>query len=293
MADTVHAAERLARWSLVGGVAVLALKTVAWRATDSVALLSDALESTVNVAAAAVMFAAVRVARRPADRDHPYGHGKAEYLSAALEGLLIAVAAVLDVLAAVDRLRHPRALESVGVGLLVSVLATAINGALAWRLIVEGKRHRSPALAADGRHLVADVVTSAGVLVGVALAWVTRVWWLDPALACLVAVNILWMGWKLVRRSVGGLMDEVLDVDEVVEARAVATRAATEGGAVGVRGFRLRRAGAAGHCDLTLVVPGSMAVRDAHAIADRVEDALRGWDALLDVVVHVEPDEKR
>ena len=282
-------AERMARWSLTTGVAVLALKLGAWRASDSVALLSDALESTVNVAAAAVMLAAVRVARRPPDRDHPYGHGKAEYLSAALEGLLITVAAVADVVVAVDRFAHPRPLEAVGAGVAVSVVASTLNAVLAWRLIAAGRRHRSPALTADGRHVLSDVVTSAGVIVGVSLAWATGLWWLDPALACVVAVNILWMGWKLVRRSVGGLMDEVLDAGEVAEARAVAERATKEGGGLAVRGFRLRRAGPAGHCDIILLVPGSMPVRDAHAIADRVEAALRGWDELLDVVVHVEP----
>ncbi len=282
-------AQRLARWSLATGVAVLLLKGVAWRLTGSVALLSDALESIVNVVASLAMFFALRIARLPADRNHPYGHGKAEYLSAVLEGVLIAVAAVLSIIAAWGRLMHPRALVDVGAGLGVSVFASALNGVLAWRLIAAGKKHRSPALAADGQHILSDVVTTAGVLVGVALARLTGWWRLDPILACVVAVNILWMGWKLVRRSVGALMDEVLDEDEVAHVRGIAERVASEDGAVGVKGFRLRRTGASGQCDMTLVVPGEMTVRAAHAICDRIDEALRADEPALGVVVHVEP----
>ncbi|MDB4928001.1 MAG: cobalt-zinc-cadmium resistance protein [Myxococcaceae bacterium] len=283
-------AERLARWSLATGVAVLLLKGAAWRLTGSVALLSDAMESIVNVVASFAMLFAVRIARLPADRNHPYGHGKAEYLSAVLEGLLIAVAAVLSIVAAGGRLVHPRALEGVGAGLAVSAFASALNGLLAWRLIAAGKALRSPALAADGRHVLSDVITTAGVLVGVGLARLTGWWRLDPLLACFVAVNILWMGWKLVRQSVGALMDEVLDEGEVARVRAVAERVAREGGAHGIEGFRLRRAGSSAHCDMTLVVPGEMAVRTAHALCDRIEDALRAEEPDLGVVVHVEPE---
>lgn len=282
-------AERLARWSLATGVTVLLLKGIAWRLTGSVALLSDALESIVNVVASFAMLFAVRIARLPADRNHPYGHGKAEYLSAVLEGVLIAVAAVLSIHAAWDRLLHPRALDAVGAGAAVSFAASTLNAVLAWRLIVAGRKHRSPALAADGRHILSDVITSAGVLIGIGLARATGWWRLDPLLACFVAANILWMGWKLIRHSVGGLMDEVLDTEEVTRALAVAERVARDGGAVGVEGFRLRRTGTSAQCDMTLRVPGEMAVRAAHAICDRIEDALRADDPDLGVVVHVEP----
>lgn len=285
----LHPAERFARWSVATGVAVLGLKTVAWRLTGSVALLSDALESIVNVVAAVAMALAVRIAQRPEDRNHPYGHGKAEYLSAVLEGVLIVVAALLTVRAASGRLLHPVALPPVGAALLVSTAATALNAALSWALLRAGRRLRSPALTADGRHVLADVVTTAGVLVGVALARATGRSWLDPLLACGVALNILWMGWKLVRHSVGGLMDEVLDEGEVAEGRAIAERVASEGGARAIEGFRLRRAGPGGHCDLRLKVPGAMSVREAHAICDRIEEALRAWNPDLRVVVHVEP----
>lgn len=281
--------DRLALWSLATGVLVLALKIVAWRLTDSVAMLSDALESVVNVLAATAMLVAVRVARSPADRGHPYGHGKAEYLSAVFEGTLVLVAATLCVRAGVGRFAHPRAFDRPGFGLAVSLAATALNAILAWHLIAGGRALRSPALAADGRHVLSDVLTTAGVLVGVGLAWATGASWLDPLLACGFAIGVLWMGWRLVRRSVGGLMDEVLDEGEVREACAIANRTAREGGALGVDGLRLRRAGPTGHCDLRILVPPTMEVRLAHAIGDRVEAALRAWDERLSVLVHVEP----
>ena len=287
--STLDPAERLARWSLATGVTVLLLKGVAWRLTGSVALLSDALESIVNVVASFAMLLAVRIARLPADNNHPYGHGKAEYLSAVLEGALIAVAAVLSIGAAWDRLFHPRALETLGAGVAVSLAATALNGLLAWRLIAAGREHRSPALRADGHHILSDVVTSAGVLAGIGLAKATGWWRLDPLLACFVAVNILWMGWKLIRHSVGGLMDEVLDAEEVTRARAVAERVAREGGAVAIESFRMRRTGTSAHCDMILLVPGVMEVRAAHVICDRIEDALHAHDGSLNVIVHVEP----
>lgn len=286
---TLDPTERLARWSLATGIAVLLLKSIAWRLTGSVALLSDALESIVNVVASFAMLYAVRIARIPADQNHPYGHGKAEYLSAVLEGVLIAVAAVLSIHAAWDRLFHPRALDAIGAGIAFSFVATALNGLLAWRLMTTGKKLRSPALAADGRHILSDVVTSVGVLVGIGLAQATGWWVLDPLLACLVAVNILWMGWKLIRLSIGGLMDEVLDPAELERWRAIADRVAREGGAVGVEQFRLRRTGTSAQCDLILRVPGEMEVRAAHAICDRIEAALQVEDADVGVVVHVEP----
>ncbi len=281
--------ERLARWSLATGVAVLALKLLAWRLTDSVALLSDALESVVNVLAAGAMLVAVRIARSPADRGHPYGHGKAEYLSAVFEGALILAAAALCVRAGVERFAHPHALDRPGLGLAVSLVATALNAALAWRLMAGGRTLRSPALAADGRHVLSDVTTTGGVLAGVAIAWGTGAWWVDPLMACAFGAGVLGMGWGLVRRSVGGLMDEVMDPGEVAAARAIAERVAREDGALGVEGLRLRRAGPNGHCDLRLLVPATMRVREAHAICDRIEGALRAWDDRLSVIVHVEP----
>jgi cation diffusion facilitator family transporter len=287
--STLDPAERLARWSLATGVTVLLLKGVAWRLTGSVALLSDALESIVNVVASFAMLLAVRISRLPADNNHPYGHGKAEYLSAVLEGALIVVAAVLSINAAWDRLFHPRALEALGAGVAVSLGATALNALLAWRLIAAGRKHRSPALRADGHHILSDVVTSVGVLAGIGLAKATGWWRLDPLLACLVAVNILWMGWKLIRHSVGGLMDEVLDTEEVSRALAVAERVAHEGGAVAIESFRMRRTGTSAQCDMILLVPGVMEVRAAHVICDRIEDALHTHDASLKVIVHVEP----
>ena len=201
--------DRAARISVAVGVAVFSLKLGAWALTGSVALLSDALESVVNVVAAVTMLAALRVARRPADADHPFGHGKAEYLSAFFEGALIAVAAVVTVASAWGRLWSPAPVSRVGEGIAVSLLASLANGALGMYLLRISRRTRSLALEADGRHVLADVYTSAGVIVGVILARVTGWWRLDPLVAMAVAANILWVGWRLVRRSVGALLDGV------------------------------------------------------------------------------------
>ncbi len=284
------ALERAARISVGVALVVLGLKALAWRVTGSVALGSDAMESTVNVAAALAMWAAVRVARRPADSDHPFGHGKAEYLSAVLEGVLVLVAAAEIAREAIPRVMHPVPAQSFGLGVLLSLTASALNGALGWFLLREGKRHRSPALHADGVHVLTDVATSAGVLVGVVAARVTGWWVLDGLLALVVAAQIVWAGWGLVRRSVGGLMDETLDATERDDLRALITRTAKERGAIEVHGFRFRHAGAGAFCDLHMVVPGAMTVSDAHALCDEVERAVAQSHAHVDVVIHVEPE---
>lgn len=281
--------ERAAVLSVVTGACVLGLKTVAWWVTGSVALGSDALESIVNVVAAGVMWFALRVARRPPDANHPFGHGKAEYVSAVLEGVLIVVAAVAIVREAWPRIWHPVAPHAVGVGALISGVASACNAALGVYLVRVGRARKSPALEGDGMHVLSDVVTSVGVLVGIGAATLTRWWWLDGALATLVAVNILWMGWGIVRRSVGGLMDEVTDPVEAEALRALITREASARGAVEVRAVRFRRVGAKGFCDLRLVVPGAMSVAEAHALCDHVEARVQGDHPGVEVVIHVEP----
>ena len=203
-----------ARLSLVVSLAVLGLKYLAYALTGSVSLSSDALESIVNVVAAVVALLAVRVAVRPPDENHPYGHTKAEYLSAVVEGALILFAAVEIVRAAWGRFLDPVALGHIGAGLAVSVGAAGLNAAWAAWLVRAGRRHRSPALAADGEHLWADVVTTVGVLAGVGLASATGWWVLDPLLAVAVAAHILFVGARLVRASVGGLMDESVPEEE-------------------------------------------------------------------------------
>lgn len=284
---TLH--DRAARVSLAVGVAVLGAKLGAWALTRSVAMLSDALESVVNVVAAAVMLRAVQVAHRPADDDHPFGHGKAEYLSSGIEGVLIAVAAAVTLLAAGARLVAPAPVARVGEGVAVAALASAANAALGAHLLRSARRARSLALEADGRHVLADVYTSAGVIVGVVLARVSGWWRLDPLVAVAVAAHILWVGWRLVRRSVGALMDEL---DDPAAARALERAldaAARELGAKGVTGLRLRRVGPFTYGDLRMRVDPALRVGEAHALCDALEARARALDATLELVVHVEP----
>jgi cation diffusion facilitator family transporter len=287
---TLDVHDRAARWSVAVGVAVLSLKLGAWALTGSVALLSDALESVVNVVAAVTMLAALRVARRPADADHPFGHGKAEYLSAFFEGALIAVAAVITVASAWGRLWSPAPVSRVGVGVAVSALASLANGALGLYLLRVSRRTRSLALEADGHHVLADVYTSAGVILGVTLARLTGWWRLDPLVAMAVAANILWVGWRLVRRSVGALLDELADPEEALALERSLDAVARELGARGVSGLRLRWQGPGAHADLRLRVDPAMTVGDAHALCDALEAKARALDARVELVVHVEPD---
>lgn len=193
--------------SIAIGLLVLGLKYTAYQLTSSIAFYSDALESIINVVTAVVALLAIRMSAKPADASHPYGHHKAEYFSAVLTGVLIFVASLSILREAYFGVLNPRQLDARWEGLLLSGLATAINAAWCWVLIRQGRQHRSPALVVDGRHLLSDVVTSAGVLIGVLLVAVTGWAVLDPALAAVVALNILWSGWQTVKESIGGLMD--------------------------------------------------------------------------------------
>src|SRR3954467_9086900 len=206
----------LLRISIVVALVTIALKTLAWWITQSVGLLSDAMESLVNLASAAFGLLMVTIARRPADKEHPYGHHKAEYFSSGFEGLCIFAAAVGIIWAAVQRLLHPQGLEQLGFGLALSVLSSALNGVLAWAMLQSGRAHRSIALEGDARHLITDVWTSAGVVVGITLVAFTGWQWLDPVVAVGVALNILREGAALMWKSSQGLMDEALE-PEVLE----------------------------------------------------------------------------
>ncbi|HKL65701.1 MAG TPA: cation diffusion facilitator family transporter [Roseovarius sp.] len=283
---------RLAIGSVIVGLAVLALKLVAWRVTGSVALMSDALESVVNVATALAVIVALRVARRPADANHPYGHHKAEFFSAVLEGVLIVLAALFILREAWDGFASPRALDAPGLGLMVNAGAGLINAGWAWLLIREGRRHRSPALAADGQHLMTDVVSSAGVLAGVALAVATGWWVLDPALAVLVALNILWSGWGVIRGSLSGLMDEAVSDAELDRIRRIIAESAGGETALEAHDLRTRHAGPVTFIEFHLVVPGETTVEAAHALCDRIEAALMGALPDARVTIHVEPEHK-
>ena len=259
---------KIAIGSIVVGVAVLGLKALAWWMTGSIALLSDALESTVNVATAIAAVVAIRIAARPADAKHPYGHHKAEFFSAVLEGVMIIVAALLIINEAYKGLMAPRVLDAPLQGLLVNGLASAINGVWCWVLLTQGRRHRSPALVADGRHLLSDVVSSIGVTFGVLAAIETGWPVLDPLLACIVALNILWSGWQVMKSSLSGLMDEAVPEHVLKTIRDVISDEAK--GAREAHDLRTRHAGKVTFIDFHLVVPGDTTVTDAHAICDRI-----------------------
>lgn len=279
----------IALGSVAVAAVVLALKFLAYLLTGSVALYSDALESIINVAAALAALIALRVAARPADANHPYGHSKAEYFSAVAEGVLIMLATVSIVREAIPALQQPRPVDAAPAGLLVNLGASVLNALWAGVLLRAGRAARSVALLADGRHVLSDVVTSVGVLVGVLLARLTGLHWLDPALALLVAVNILWSGWALVRESVGGLMDA--GVDPATETRLRQAMSEHAEGALEMHDLRTRHAGRVTFIEFHLVVPGSMTVQEAHAICDRLEDAIRAEIEGAAVTIHVEPQE--
>lgn len=280
----------IALGSVLVGLAVLALKFAAYWLTGSVALYSDAMESIVNVAAAFAAFVAVRYAAKPADQNHPYGHHKAEYLAAVLEGVLIVLAAIAIFYQAWEAFLSPRVFEQPVQGLVVNGLAGVLNFAWARYLILSGRRFRSPALDADGRHLMTDVWSSVGVIGGVALAAWTGWMILDPLLAAVVAVNVLWSGWGLVRHSVGGLMDEAPEQHIRDNIRQIISQRAD--GALEAHDLRTRRAGQKTFVDFHLVVPGSMSVADSHEICDRIEEALRAEVPGCIITIHVEPEEK-
>ncbi|WP_222862303.1 cation diffusion facilitator family transporter [Zoogloea oleivorans] len=208
---------RYALISIAAAITTILLKGAAWWLTGSVGLLSDAIESFVNLAGALMALWMLSIALLPADAEHPHGHDKAEYFSSAFEGFLIVVAAVSIGYTAIDRLMHPLPLEAVGVGLLVSVLASVVNFVVARVLLRAGTEHKSITLEADAHHLMTDVWTSIGVIAGVSLVWLTGLNWLDPVIALVVAANIVWTGWQLMRRSASGLMDVALPRSEITQ----------------------------------------------------------------------------
>jgi cation diffusion facilitator family transporter len=281
---------RLAAWSIVIAFAVMGLKFVAWRMTGSVALFSDALESIVNVIASGAAYWAIVVSHKPADSAHQHGHHKAEYFSAVLEGVLIAVAALL-ILAEVWRVwQMPLALEEPWPGLAVNGAAAIMNGFWAWLLIRVGTGSKSPALVADGRHILTDVVTSAGVIIGLVGAVLTGWYILDPLLALIVALNILWQGWKVIRSSLDGLMDRAVDAEEHLRIRDIIS--ANSRGAMEVHDLKTRIAGRATFIEFHMVVDAAMTVADSHVICDRIEEALKAEIPSVRVIIHVEPDDE-
>ncbi|TWH23807.1 cation diffusion facilitator family transporter [Rhodococcus rhodochrous] len=275
--------------SVATALATMLLKASAAWITGSVGLLSDALESGVNLVAAVVGLAALRLAAKPADANHDFGHGKAEYLSAAVEGTMVFAAATVILWTSVERLISPQPVTEVGLGLVLSAGSSALNLVVGLLLIRQGRAHRSITLVADGKHLLTDVWTSAGVLVGVALVALSGWDVLDPIVAILVALNILRIGFGLVRQAVVGMLDAVLPPEDVTAVNAVLDRY-REPGVVTILPPRTRESGRQRFVYLVVRVPGDWTVRAGHDLLDRIEADL--GEALPGVVVfsHLEPD---
>jgi cation diffusion facilitator family transporter len=271
---------------MAAALATIALKTIAYLLTGSVGLLSDALESLVNLAGAAMALAMLTIAARPADGDHPYGHDKAEYLSSGVEGTLILLAAMGIGVAAVGRLLHPRPLGEIGLGLAVAVAASLVNLTVAKVLLDAGRRNHSITLEANAHHLMTDVWTSVGVVAGVGLVTVTHWLWLDPVVALLVAANIVWTGVGIMRRSVMGLMDTALVRKEQDALEAVIRRCLPE--SVRHHALRTRQSGARRFVSLHVLVPGEWTVQRGHQLLERLEQEIRRAVPNVSVLTHLE-----
>jgi len=286
----VTQAQRIAAGSIALGTVVLALKAAAWLLTGSAALFSDAAETVVNVAASLVALLALRLAEKPADANHPYGHEKAEFFAAVIEGVLIVVAALVIFQHAWDVYRHPAPLAQPFVGMALNGISTVMNLVWSQVLLRRGRALRSAALRADGMHLLSDVVTSAGVLLGVGLVVATGLSFLDPALAAATGLYVLGAGVRVIGGSVGGLMDAAPPEEIVARVRRLVGEHAE--GALEAHDLRMRQAGRLTFLEFHLVVPGRMTVSDAHDICDRVEAALKAEVDGLVITIHVEPEGK-
>ncbi|WP_245725829.1 cation diffusion facilitator family transporter [Propionibacterium cyclohexanicum] len=274
--------------SIAAALATIGLKSWAAWTTGSVGLLSDALESLVNLVAAVVALFALKVSIKPPDDNHQFGHSKAEYFSAAVEGTMIFVAAMFIIYTGVERIANPRMPERLGVGLAVSMVASVINGVVGMVLLSQGRRRRSATLVADGRHLLTDVVTSVAVLVGVGLVMVTGVQILDPVVAILAGLNIIWIGYRLVHHSVEGLMDIALPPDVEAKIAEVLDRYRSTGDA-DFHAVRTRESGNHRFMEMHMLVPDEWTVKRGHDLAEDVIDALVLVEPDLRVSVHLEP----
>ncbi|MFZ4537661.1 cation diffusion facilitator family transporter [Propionivibrio sp.] len=280
---------RYAWLSIAAAIATILLKGVAWQLTGSVGLLSDAIESFVNLAGAMMALWMLTLAALPADDDHAHGHGKAEYFSSAFEGFLILLAAVSIGYTAIGRLLAPQPLEAVGLGLMVSVVASVINFATARILLRVGKEHNSITLEADAHHLMTDVWTSVGVIGGVGLVWMTGWLWLDAAIALLVAANIVWTGFQLMSRSAAGLMDISLPPEKLALIENLLAGYRAQG--LDFKALRTRQAGSRAFVTLNVLVPGDWTVQYGHDWAERIEVDIRNAIQHADITTHLEPIE--
>jgi cation diffusion facilitator family transporter len=280
---------RYAWLSIAAAIITILLKGIAWWLTGSVGLLSDALESFVNLAGALMALAMLSLAAAPADDKHAYGHGKAEYFSSAFEGFLILLAAFSIAYTAIDRFLHPQAIESVGIGLLVSVVASLINLFAARELLKAGLAFNSITLEADAKHLMTDVWTSVGVIIGVGLVWVSDWLWLDPLIALLVAMNIVWTGWQLLHRSASGLMDEAIPKEQIEAVETVLEKYRQQG--LNFHALRTRQAGRQAFISLHVLVPGDWTVQRGHDLLEQIEADIRAAVPFSHLTTHLEPIE--
>jgi cation diffusion facilitator family transporter len=277
---------RYAWLSIAAAIATIGLKGAAYWLTGSVGLLSDALESIVNLAGAGLALGMLTLAAAPPDEEHAYGHSKAEYFSSGVEGALILLAAVSIAAAGIQRLLHPRALEAIGLGLIVSVVATLINFAVAGVLLRAGRRYQSITLEADAQHLLTDVWTSVGVLVGVGLVAITRWSILDPIIALLVAANITWTGFKIMRKSALGLLDTALPPEELATLRAALEPYEQQG--IQFHAVRTRQGGARRFVSMHVLVPGDWTVTRGHRLLERIEADVRAALENVTILTHLE-----
>ena len=282
--------KKFAWLSVATAIVTILIKMTAWYITGSVGLLSDAAESVVNLVAALIAVGAVTVAERPADDDHQYGHSKVEYFSAGVEGAMIFVAAAFILVVGVERIINPVPLESMGIGLGMGFVAAVMNGVVGLVLMRAGDAHRSPTLKADGKHLMTDVVTSGGVVVGLTLAWLTGWEILDPLVAIAVGINILFVGYKLVRESGMGLMDATLPeednraIEEILERHR-------EAGSVDFHELRTRESGKWRFVEFHALVPGEWSVDRGHELVEQVEQEIHAALSNTHITSHLEPIE--
>jgi cation diffusion facilitator family transporter len=280
---------RYAWLSVAAAVATLAIKTFAYFLTQSIGIFSDALESLVNLTAAIFAVRILIIAARPPDRDHAYGHGKAEFFSSIFEGILILVAGLSIIITAVERLVEPRAIERIGLGLAIALSASLINLVVARILIRQGRSRKSIALEADGHHLMTDVWTSVGILAGVGAVGITGWQKLDPIIGIIVAANIGWMGIRLVRRSILGLMDPALPEAEIQKINAILAKHSTVG--ITYHAMRTRQAGARSFVSMQIQAPGSWTLKQSHDVLEAIEREIRDAIPGITVFTHIEPTE--
>ncbi len=275
--------------SVATSLVVITLKFWAYLLTGSVGLLSDAIESLVNIAAALVALGVLSYSEGGPDSDHHFGHEKAEYFSSGIEGALIFVAAAAIVWTAIPRFIHPEPLEQIGIGLALSVVASVANAGCAWLMLRAAKVHRSITLEADARHLLTDVWTTGGVIAGVVLVQATGWLRLDPLIASAVAIHILWTGWHLMQRSFDGLMDRAIPEAETAEIVAILEKVKAEGG--DYHNLRTRLSGAKSFVDVHVLVPGRLSVHEGHDLVERIESEIHAKLPHVEILTHLEPIE--